>query len=433
MRLKVLILFFLFSLNLGFAAPFTVIKTYNYPNAVKQSRIKIKKIIRELNQLRQYQSVLSHDQLNNALVYAAFLHFEDLPYKAAAAQGEGDWQVGSWRYKKGAKHVEQDPVYRTDFFNCQTLVQTIMGLVLSKNLNQFDKNILKIQYGSAGLPATSVHYYNRNNFISADFNPVNQRRHILKDVTSKGPLKKYSQRTSAIIDHNRWYQFQRRPGLLRKNVRVIDPKDGPKMRERFKTVYPNVLKKYYKPKRVYLSYIPKDLLVIKRKNKKYVANHAVLDLIPTPSVVEIVRDVKKWKMKGRNIKNIIGSGINVSHLGLLYRQTFHKNDIITQKISCRLGLGKKVCTVTPRVCHQKACRVLMMIDSTIAYPNGYYWVKQKDGYHCTAQKPKNTQKITYCNRVMAIPLVDYLTQVHYNAHIFMRMPAILGVHVEKLL
>ncbi len=411
---------------------YTVITNqYSYRQVVNDSRNKVNAIIASLQPVR--------DQDFNTQITLISQKLADIPYLGtAAAMGEGDWQPDSSVYQGGAVHVQQDPVYRLDGLNCQTFVQVAMALLHATNQDNFDQHILKIAYGAAGnnLEDGMVHFYNRNNFVSGDFNPVNEKNGLLRDATSEGNLKELTKTTSATITRQQWF-LKKQDGLtnpVTSPVRVLSDLDGPKMIERFVTLYSKLPYPNFDSEKVSLTYIPKEQLATKQSDGSYQSNQAVLDAIPVPSVVEIVRDVKKWNMGVNNIREIIGSELNVSHMGLLYRQTFKQGQVIYQKIFCHYDEGqKKVCDVTPIVCQKNQCNELMFSQATNTYPDGYYWYQKESNYVCTSDKPADNIKSTSCNRVEQLPLADYITRQQYSAHPFMDTASIVGIHVEKLI
>ncbi|MDQ2995167.1 MAG: DUF1460 domain-containing protein, partial [Pseudomonadota bacterium] len=68
-----------------------------------------------------------------------------------------------------------------------------------------------------------------------------------------------------------------------------------------------------------------------------------------------------------------------------------------------------------------------------ARPNGYFWYQKSDGhYTCSAKQPEANTPYTQCNRVIEIPLFDYLTDFQYGAYWYMHNPSIIGLHVERI-
>ncbi|MBX3708486.1 MAG: DUF1460 domain-containing protein [Gammaproteobacteria bacterium] len=404
---------------------YTVLEKNEYKKTFANARHQIEKILKNLDshrkQTRDQQVTFITQQLIN------------IPYMQMNGMGEGDWQPTSQVYKPGAAHVKQNPVYRLDGLNCQTFVQVVMALLHSNNVSQFDRNYLKISYGAAGNPLGEiVHYYNRNNFVDADFNPVNQHNGWLVDATSNGVLAPYSKTIYANITRQKWFSYQQQN--LAENVLVLNHSIGQAMAKRFTTVYSTLNFPHFDSEHLAISYIPKESLAIRQTDGSFKPNQQLLDKIPTPSVAEIVRDVKKWNLYGIKIKDIIGSELTISHIGLLYRQTFHDGDLIYYKTSCAYeNQSYKVCKVTPVRCEKHQCHELMFSHATDAFPSRYFWYKNLNkNYTCSPQRPQPGIPYTSCNRVVSLPFFAYLTDYQLGSYWNMDIPSIIGLHIEKL-
>lgn len=410
----------------AYASPYTLLNADKYRDTVTLSRNKISELLQELNPVRKH----------NADTQIAFIahQLENIPYLYQNGMGEGDWQPSSRIYQPDAMHLNQNPVYRLDGLNCQTLVQVAMALYHSRSLAQFDQNYLKIAYGAAGNPdGEIVRYYNRNNFIDADFNPVNEKNGLLRDVTSHGALAEYSREVNANISRQQWFLHQRYQ--LNHHIQVLKEDSGPLMLERYKTIYTALPFKNFDKQEITMSYIPKENLVMRQDDNTYIPNRKLLDAIPTPAIAEIIRDPERWKDYGIKVKNILGTELTVSHLGLLYRQNFKQSDLIYQKTQCRWNQNrKKICDVTPVYCEKKSCRELMFTHATNAHPAGYYWYANEDGnFVCSPTLPDDENlKVTRCNRVVSLPFAAYLMDYQLGYYTNLDVPSILGVHVEKL-
>ncbi len=407
------------------ARQFTVLNSKSYKNTVQDSRDRV-------NELLKNQKRHRHLTLNAQVAHIA-KELADIPYLATNAMGEGDWQPTSKTYIPGAVHVKQQPVYRLDGLDCQTFVQVAMALLHANSLENFDRAYLKISYGAAGNPdGEVVRYYNRNNFIDADFNPVNRRNGWLTDVTGQGELASYSKSLNATVTRINWFMAQQQN--LANNVIVLSTSDGPDMVERFKTTYTHLDFPRFDEEKIKIRYIPKDALAIREPDGEYMPNQALLDAIPTPAIAEMVRDVNRWSFYGRKVKDIIGSELTISHLGILYRQTFKKDELIYRKITCEFDrYNRKVCDVTPISCEQSQCRELMFVHATNAYPASYSWYKNADGnYVCSPLPAPKGVVTTSCNRVIATPFFDYLTDYQAGTYWNMETPSFLGVHIEAL-
>ncbi len=406
------------------AVNFTVLDFLQYQIIVNESRSMIQQLI-------EYLKSYNNSDPNNKMALIAE-QFVDVPFIESGALGEGDWQPTSAIYQPGAAHVKQDPVYRLDGLNCQTFIQIVMALFYSSTLDDFDKTILKINYGAAENPnGEFVHYFNRNNFIDGDWNPVNQKNGYLMDVTSSGGLGSFSKVIEAEIYRSHW--FLRQAEDLH-TVRVLNMDFGDDMVQRYSTVYTALNFPNFDKEIVSTHYIPKTAFVLKQPNGKYIPNEMLFDKIPTPAVVEIVRDPKLWTLDGKNIKDAIGSELSISHMGLVYKKRFKKGDLIYNKISCASDKKKvKNCSVTQVACAEKTCTKLMFVHASNAWPNEYYWYKKSSKqYACTPTLPRNISNFTSCNRVQEQPLFDYLTDYQYGSYRIMDNQSILGIHIEKI-
>lgn len=395
---------------------FTVLDAAQYHQTVNQARIKIKEIL-TAKEKRRFKSA-------NAKMAFITKRLLDIPFIFTGAFGEGDW---------GGTHIKQDPIYRLDGLNCQTFVQVAMALYLSKSLDEFDKNILKISYGAAGnTHDDAVHFYNRNIFIDGDWNPVNQRHGFLTDITSQGELSSLAKATHAEITRQNWFDLQQSD--LHGTVRVLDAADGPAMANRFAKLYAHLNLPDFDSEDVAISYIAKEDIAKLQPDGNYKPNTTLLDKVQTPAVVEIIRDAKKWQLNGKNIKDTIGSELSVSHMGILYRKTFKRGEVIFQKTQCSYNDDQqKICEVKPVICQKQLCTELMMVHASSARPNGYFWYQTADNHFaCSAKLAEGVTSHTTCNRVHELPLFNYLTDYQYGSYLYMTNPSILGVHFERL-
>jgi hypothetical protein len=404
-------------------ANYTLLDAAQYQQIVTASRDKVQQVLEALQPYRQ--------QNPDAQIAFIAQQLTDIPYTESGAMGEGDWQPGALTYHPGAVHVQQNPVYRLDSMDCQTLVQVALGLFYANNLPQFEKTIVHMTYGAAGNPhGEYIHYFNRNNFIDGDWNPINQHQGFLTDAT-KGVLAPYSAKTSAIISRQQWFANQIHD---LGNVRVLAEKNGPAMAQRFQTTYMNLSYPRFQREKVTMGYVPKEKLALLQADGNYQPNEELLAKIPTPAVAEIIRDAKIWRHGGRLVKNTIGTELTVSHLGLLYRQHFQRGELIYQKITCAAVYRREqVCQVTPVTCEKSHCDELMFTHATISHPDGYYWYQQPSGnFVCSSLPPTHSTRYTHCNRVESLPLFAYLTNFQYGHYWYMQDPSLLGVHIEEL-
>lgn len=401
---------------------YTVLDPLSYQTVVADARTKLQGWIDVLQKNKHQDANQKVRWISEQLL--------DVPYLFTGAMGEGDWQPRSFVYQPGALHIKQDPVYRLDGLDCQTFVQVVMALLYAHDLDDFDQRIVNIAYGAAGNPqGEMVRYYNRNHFVDGDWNPINQRHGYLVDVTEKGGLAPYSKQIPVYITRNNWFLFQHNEP----SVRVLHSLDGPQMVERFRKVYTSLDFPRFAFEKVVMSYLPKEKLASRRKGEGFRPNRDLLKKIPTPAVVEIVRDPSKWIIGGKPIQDVIGSQLSVSHMGLLYRHAFKKGELIYHQTSCDNSGPQKTCQVSPVVCDRVVCDELMFVHATDGFPRGYYWYQQPNGnYTCSADLPSDVAQYTTCNRVTQKPLFDYLTEYQYGKYTHMDNPSILGIHIEQI-
>jgi hypothetical protein len=397
---------------------FSQIDTNHYKSITQYSTEDITTLIKKIQTSPQKNKGV------NQLIQMIQAHWKNKPYALQHALGEGNWCSDNINLHT-CRHIQQDPVFRTDEFNCTTYVQNTLALINSRNINQFKHTLVSIAYGAED-NSERISYFNRNHFTSSDFNRINEARGLLKPVHFNNIKTK---NINVTINHTSW--FQHKAQNLKLTVRVLNAKDGLDMAKLLRKKADGMTEP---PQNITVNYIPKQQLVIKTGDT-YQPNLSIIEKLPTPSILEIVRDDSTWDINNENIKSIIHSGIAISHLGLLYRQHFNNHALIYQKITCQLNNDKKVCIVTPERCKQKhGCNEVMYSQATDAFPNHYVFYKDKNNhYHCTATLPKNySNTSTTCNRVESLPLANYILRNNYNAYTFMENPSFIGIHLEKI-
>ena len=403
--------------------PYTVLDRARYDRTVEFARAGIKTTLAKLAPLSAAEDDLRLAAISKLLV--------DTPYIKVGAMGEGDWQASADTYQPGALHLNQYPVYRLDGFDCQTLVQVSMALFYSNTQAAFETQLLKIAYGAAGNPqGERVRYYNRNHFADGDFNPINEKQGFFNDVTTLGPFAGIAQTTAATITRNRWLTKQRQQ--LAQHVTVLNAVDGPEMVSRFVTTYATLPFNQFKKEKVSITYLPKSAL-LQRDAHGYTINTALFAAIPTPAVIEVVRDAKRWTKDGMRVKTLIGSETSVSHLGFAFRQTFKRGELISRSIHCSASDAGPRCQVSTRHCDKTRCNELMFTHATDAFPENYLFYRTKGkAFVCTSLAPPPGTPYTFCNRVVSVPLADYLLDYQYGHYWYMDMPSLLGIHIEAL-
>ena len=192
------------------------------------------------------------------------------------------------------KHGEYDesPLYRTDAFDCETYVDTVVAIALSYDPVCFKRTLNHIRYRRG-----RVSFVNRNHFTDLDWNRNNQKAGIVKDITltfrdKQG--KPVAQWARALIDKPSWYQHL--------PIDIIHISDRKQQTKRWAA-----LKKMGKQQKQALSTIP-YLPLTALFNPKGAPNTALFQQIPNAAIIEIIRP--NW-----DLDKEIGTHLNVSHLG----------------------------------------------------------------------------------------------------------------------
>lgn len=191
---------------------------------------------------------------------------------------------------------DQKPLYRIDFFDCETYVDTVMAIALSANLNEFKNYILNIRYQNG-----QVAFIKRNHFTCLDWNGNNKRQGLVKDITKTihgKNGKSVALIANACIDKPNWYKHMA--------IDRIYLLEGNKEKEQQALL---TLRKQYKKvtkENSSIPYIPLDILFNEDGNP----NMDIFKQIPNGSIVEIIRP--NW-----DLRKLIGTNLNVSHLGFV--------------------------------------------------------------------------------------------------------------------
>src|SRR3990167_10192377 len=111
----------------------------------QQAKIMIIKLYRDLTKTSKLTMVERLD-----IISAQFLDFPYLP----GALGEGE-----------QAYYDQSPLYRTESFDCETFVDTVLALALANTFDVFEENLRKIRYWRG-----VVRFTTRNHFTALDWN-----------------------------------------------------------------------------------------------------------------------------------------------------------------------------------------------------------------------------------------------------------------------
>ncbi len=180
---------------------------------------------------------------------------------------------------------DMNPLYRTDAFDCLTYVSTVLALVEAANCEEFIRTLKKIHYYNA-----KVSYFNRYHFTEADWNVENKNNHFIRDITAQ--VSPHYLIAKALIDKPNWYRCRTKQAL--KSITSLSKSQSERLLQE--------IHQHGKQTTTYMartSYIPLTEII---------HSPAILECIPSGTIVEIVDQTHDFKKK-------IGSDLNIVHLG----------------------------------------------------------------------------------------------------------------------
>lgn len=198
----------------------------------------------------------------------------DTPYLAGAL-GEG----------VNGKY-DQNPLYRFDYFDCETYVDTVMALALAKNLSDFKSKINQIRYKQA-----NVSFAQRNHFPSADWIPNNKKNGFIRELTYFIAGQK-TRVSSAQIDRKSWYRYLTTDRI---QIAYLTPREKESRLIQLK----NEGEPYYFSKKESIAYIP------------------VFELLRSPKLRQKIPSGSLIFFVGHDayLTSRIGTPMNVLHMG----------------------------------------------------------------------------------------------------------------------
>ena len=422
---------------------YTILDKNELIKNISESNLKIIKLIHNVSRLKKEHEKSGYSKIesNENIIRYLAKELDGINYSYTYATGEWNGTSNSKiNISCEGKNtcVQQTPVYRTDTVDCFTLVNLIIAILNSNNLNEFKKNIVKISYGAyystlneeKRNELTTISFFNRNHFTIPDWTNINEKNGFISNFTN--PINGTQQvDLKSTITRSNWFFFNlndplKRDKELASKITVFNDNLGESALKYFNANNIKSLQsildknKSFELEDVITNYIPTSLSI----------HH--IDEIPTPSVVGIVRDPTKW-----NIKNLIGTEYTISHVGIAYKEIFNHGDLIYRDMVCSAkdGDNPRNCNVNNYLCGENnyktdtnnQCKVTMLLNATRAYPDYYFYYAKNDGtYACTKDKPNDTTIVSTCNRAMSIPLKAYMEK---NQEI----SSVLGIHVENIL
>jgi hypothetical protein len=208
---------------------------------------------------------------------------------------------------------DQWPLYRTDAFDCETYVDTVLALALANNPHEFKQCVNKVRYNNG-----QVDFVKRNHFTCLDWNKNNQRQGFVKDITTmildqnKKSVVKFAR---AFIDKPSWYSHM--------TLNAIRLNSGDET-ERLKRLESLRQAGAHLPKATsIIPYLPLTALF----DQTGKANQYLFKQIPNAAIIEIIRP--NW-----DLSQEIGTHLNVSHLGFAI---WKKNTLYFREASSSYG------------------------------------------------------------------------------------------------
>ncbi|MES2999010.1 MAG: N-acetylmuramoyl-L-alanine amidase-like domain-containing protein [Pseudomonadota bacterium] len=194
------------------------------------------------------------------------------------------YQLGALGEGPAGKY-DKNPLYRFDYFDCETYLDTVMAMALAKNFIDFKERINHIRYRQG-----QIAFIQRNHFPSADWIPNNKRNGYIRELTYTIAGQK-TKITTTLINRRNWYQH-----FTTNSIQI------PYLSTPEKSILLAQLKKEgqkFPNEEVSIAYIPlAELLQNSQLERK----------IPTGSIIFFVGD-------NNHLTSQIGTQMNVFHMG----------------------------------------------------------------------------------------------------------------------
>ncbi len=207
--------------------------------------------------------------------------------------------------------IDMDPLFRTDQFDCTTLVETTMAVAASKNEHEIIPILNHIRYRN-GQP----HFYSRRHFPGHEWIPELQALGLIKDVTKNvAPL--YVKTAYKKLDLQTWHRRKRKILSELPDHRIpIQTAKIPmipiQIAHTFVEQIPagsilNLVRVNYRNIPVRISH---QGLILEQNGKKIIRHaqdrfvHKVIDE-PLKHYLKRVQNHKKWPVAGINLQQVI--------------------------------------------------------------------------------------------------------------------------------
>lgn len=246
------------------------------------------------NKINEFYRTINVEDFKNKL-RAAATFFLGQPY---VWEPLGEGEVGKYY---------QEPLYRTNQFDCVTFTDTVLALAHSQNLSQFKWNILQIRYAKPFIN----YIYRTDWFTDLEWLPHAEQIGWLEDVTNKindKNGKSIAINAATLIDKPNWYKV--RPMKSLRLEKSLPKEEAAQLLEELRAEG-----QAFQAKSSNLAYLPLNILF----DDKGKPNPFFFDQIPSESVIVIVRP--NWQIRDHlnGFPNGYGTNLNVSHLGISIR------------------------------------------------------------------------------------------------------------------
>ena len=203
---------------------------------------------------------------------------------------------------------DQSPLYRFDYFDCLTYVNTVLALAYASTAAEFKSRLLQLNYYDA-----EPDYLKRFHFMSLDWNPQNEcagfLRNITREIVNEQEAPFFE---TATIDINKGAWLRKRTLA---DLKLITPLSDDAAQQLLAQLHQ--AGDQFDKQSVTIEYLPIKFFFDEHEQPI----QALFDHIPDAAIVEIVRPC--WDLREQ-----IGTHLHVSHLGfairtergLMYRQ-----------------------------------------------------------------------------------------------------------------
>jgi hypothetical protein len=203
--------------------------------------------------------------------------------------------------------IDQDPIYRFDYFDCITYIETVIALAFSHSHKSFLKQIVNLRYKD-GL----ISYFNRLHFVELNWLSNGSQKGIFYDST-KQLFSNLVEEKIVNINVPNWYKTTDLEKIGKSSL------DSEKRKIRL-----NELANFSQKEDAHLSYLPKN---------KILSNPDLLNRIPDASILFIVSRSNELERRKT------GSNIAVTHVGFVIKKN---NRIIFRNASSRKATNRVI-------------------------------------------------------------------------------------------